>query len=107
MNRSLASATPFRQSTQDQLVGPLRLATKYEMEGLRGEIISALVLEWPKTLEQWDLREETIKSQFTSTDEEEDINEYYEMYDNRDFPSWTPDPSENMAPFMGVSYNRY
>lgn len=103
VNRSLASATRFRQSTQDQLVGPLRLATKYDMEELRREIISALVVEWPTTLEEWDLNEESIKTQFTSI---EDQGEYWEMYHNRDFPSWTPDPSKNMS-LSSVSYNRY
>jgi hypothetical protein len=36
------------------VAGPLKLATKYQADGLRSRIISHLETDWPTTLESWD-----------------------------------------------------
>ena len=41
--------------------GILRLAAKYLIEPLRAHLIEQVVSDWPKTLKEWDLRQEEIQ----------------------------------------------
>ncbi|KIJ53545.1 hypothetical protein M422DRAFT_241780 [Sphaerobolus stellatus SS14] len=44
--------------TIDRVEGPLLLATKYQVDGLRKRIISHLEKDWPLALKDWDKNEE-------------------------------------------------
>ena len=41
--------------------GILRLAAKYLIEPLRAHLVEQVVSDWPKTLKEWDLRQEEIQ----------------------------------------------
>lgn len=56
---------PFKQynpNTPFQVIGPLVLATKYQMEALRSRIVTQLQHDWPSTLDGWDVSEDRYQS---------------------------------------------
>lgn len=56
---------PFKQYNPDtpfQVIGPLVLATKYQMEALRLRIVTQLQHDWPSTLDGWDISEDRYQS---------------------------------------------
>lgn len=38
----------------EAISGPLRLATKYELDDLHSRLAESLALRWPSTLKEWD-----------------------------------------------------
>jgi len=50
------------------MLGPLKIATKYEVDALRLQIISHFEAEWPDTLPAWDKLEDQIESRFVEDD---------------------------------------
>jgi hypothetical protein len=70
------SFLPFkrlRPSTPALVLGPLKLATKYQADRMRKHIISYLEKDWPTTLDDWDkliyASEETSSDSVPHTDE--------------------------------------
>lgn len=52
-----SSFLPFRRlqsDTPDLVAGPLKLATKYHVDGMRNRIVSHLKEDWPTSLAEWD-----------------------------------------------------
>lgn len=49
-----------KTSTATVLHGPLRLATKYQMDSLRNRFASILQRDWPSSLQGWDDNEAEI-----------------------------------------------
>ncbi|KAJ3484240.1 hypothetical protein NLI96_g5772 [Meripilus lineatus] len=48
------SSKRTRKEKQEAIMGPLRLATKYEMTKLRSHLVNVLLMDWPTTLQEWD-----------------------------------------------------
>jgi len=51
---------PYQVDTAYLVAGPLKLATKYQVDDLRARIITQLELDWPTTLQGWEKREDYV-----------------------------------------------
>ena len=52
--QSILTCKQYRPDTALKLYGPLSLANKYQMDDLRGRIITIIERDWPVTLAQWE-----------------------------------------------------
>lgn len=52
----------MNRNTSVNMIGPLGLAHKYQVEPVRNMIVSHFENEWPSTLEEWDEMEDNLAS---------------------------------------------
>ena len=61
-----AHKPPHRSSTYNDVTqfpiaaALLRLATTFQVDALRSDVLRRLMLAWPRTLSQWEVREKSV-----------------------------------------------
>jgi hypothetical protein len=69
---------PYQVDTAYLVAGPLKLATKYQVDDLRARIITQLELDWPTTLDSWEKREDYMQKNRSGDDSASDIRAHPE-----------------------------
>ncbi|EIW74887.1 hypothetical protein CONPUDRAFT_169800 [Coniophora puteana RWD-64-598 SS2] len=60
---SITALTRYNPETPRKIQGPLRLAKKYQIASLYGQLVRHFQADWPQTLPEWDRLESEIKAQ--------------------------------------------